>query len=83
MIGKPSRSIRSRLLRWVWSIVYVFSLISQSDTNSLSSQVLQQIQLNAAAAAVAANNNNNQLNNLLLTNNTGKSTNRLLNIWSV
>ncbi|XP_026821951.1 CUGBP Elav-like family member 1 isoform X3 [Rhopalosiphum maidis] len=43
-----------------------------SDTNSLSSQVLQQIQLNAAAAAVAANNNNNhQLNNLLLTNNTG------------
>ncbi|XP_025411020.1 CUGBP Elav-like family member 1 isoform X4 [Sipha flava] len=42
-----------------------------NDTNSLSSQVLQQIQLNAAAAAVAANNNNNQLNNLLLTNNTG------------
>ncbi|XP_050060355.1 CUGBP Elav-like family member 1 isoform X10 [Aphis gossypii] len=42
-----------------------------NDTNSLSSQVLQQIQLNAAAAAVAANNNNNhQLNNLLLTNNT-------------
>jgi len=47
-------------------------MILQSDTNSLSSQVLQQIQLNAAAAAVAANNNNNhQLNNLLLTNNTG------------
>lgn len=44
----------------------------QNDTNSLSSQVLQQIQLNAAAAAVAANNNNNhQLNNLLLTSNTG------------
>ncbi|XP_060878874.1 CUGBP Elav-like family member 1 isoform X9 [Metopolophium dirhodum] len=44
-----------------------------NDTNSLSSQVLQQIQLNAAAAAVAANNNNNhhQLNNLLLTSNTG------------
>ncbi|XP_050547373.1 CUGBP Elav-like family member 1 isoform X3 [Daktulosphaira vitifoliae] len=42
-----------------------------SDTNSLSSQVLQQIQLNAAAAAVAANNNTNQLNNLLLSNNTG------------
>ncbi|XP_050547377.1 CUGBP Elav-like family member 1 isoform X7 [Daktulosphaira vitifoliae] len=41
-----------------------------SDTNSLSSQVLQQIQLNAAAAAVAANNNTNQLNNLLLSNNT-------------
>ncbi|XP_022171281.1 CUGBP Elav-like family member 1 isoform X14 [Myzus persicae] len=42
-----------------------------NDTNSLSSQVLQQIQLNAAAAAVAANNNNNhQLNNLLLTSNT-------------
>lgn len=49
-------------------------MISQGDTNSLSSQMLQQIQLNAAAAAaaaVAANNNSNQLNNLLLTNNTG------------
>lgn len=47
---------------------------SQGDTSSLSSQVLQQIQLNAAAAAVAANNNTNQLNNLLLTNNTGMCT---------
>ncbi|XP_022171282.1 CUGBP Elav-like family member 1 isoform X15 [Myzus persicae] len=47
-----------------------------NDTNSLSSQVLQQIQLNAAAAAVAANNNNNhQLNNLLLTSNTVNSVN--------
>lgn len=46
-------------------------MIFQGDTNSLSSQVLQQIQLNAAAAAVAANNNTNQLNNLLLSNNAG------------
>lgn len=52
-------------------LIYLY-LIFQSDTNSLSSQVLQQIQLNAAAAAVAANNNTNQLNNLLLTNNTGR-----------
>ncbi|XP_050442910.1 CUGBP Elav-like family member 1 isoform X2 [Adelges cooleyi] len=41
---------------------------TNGDTNSLSSQVLQQIQLSAAAAAVAANTNTNQLNNLLLTN---------------
>jgi len=53
-------------------------MILQNDTNSLSSQVLQQIQLNAAAAAVAANNNTNQLNNLLLTNNTGMCTKMLL-----
>jgi len=56
-------------------------MILQGDTNSLSSQVLQQIQLNAAAAAaaaVAANNNTNQLNNLLLTNNTGTCTKRFI-----
>lgn len=56
----------------VYSVCNVISMVSQGDTNTLSSQVLQQIQLNAAAAAVAANNNTtNQLNNLLLTNNTG------------
>lgn len=60
------------LIRIHNSYSYCFYMTLQGDTNTLSSQVLQQIQLNAAAAAVAANSSStNQLNNLLLTNNTG------------